>query len=133
MLGRDTGEGGPNQESSISFATEIADYPNVVALAIDTDGTDGPTDIAGRMLDASTLRKAQKAHLDLHDHLRRHDVSPLLRHLRDAVVTRTTGTNVNDLRLILVAPLADIQHAKSRHAIEPEYVQHTVAQFSRGI
>lgn len=102
LVGNDSGQGGPNQEFAVSFATEIADHDNVVALGLDTDGTDGPTDIAGALVDATTTRRAQSAHLDLHSSLVRHDVTPLLRQLGDIIVTGATGTNVNDLKLVLI-------------------------------
>lgn len=102
LLGDAVGEGGPNQEFAVSFAAEIEKYPNVVALGLDTDGTDGPTDIAGGLVDATTSARAKDSSLDLHQALIHHNVSPLLRSLGDAIITGATGTNVNDLKLILV-------------------------------
>lgn len=102
LLGDEVGAGGPNQEFAVSFADEISDYPSIVALGMDTDGTDGPTDIAGGLVDATTSCRARDLSLDLHDALVRHDASPLLCSLGDAVMTGATGTNVNDLKLVLV-------------------------------
>jgi glycerate-2-kinase len=92
------GEGGPNQEFALSAALGIKGADQVV-LSLDTDGTDGPTALAGALVDDSTLEKAAEIGLDPRDALHRHDVSPLLRSLQDAVVTGHTGTNVNDLKL----------------------------------
>jgi len=92
------GEGGPNQEFALSAALGIA-RPDEVVLSLDTDGTDGPTALAGGLVDESTLRQSADLGLDPRDALRRHDVSPLLRRVKDAVVTGHTGTNVNDLKL----------------------------------
>ena len=96
------GEGGPNQEFALSAALVLSD-PDQVVLSLDTDGTDGPTPLAGGLVDASTVQRAKSDGLDLSDVLRRHDVSPVLRRLQDAVVTGHTGTNVNDLKLGLRA------------------------------
>ena len=96
------GEGGPNQEFALSAALAISAAGQVV-LSLDTDGTDGPTPIAGAITDDSTLQRATSEGLDIGDALRRHDVSPLLRRLQDAIVTGHTGTNVNDLKLGLRA------------------------------
>jgi len=97
------GQGGPNQEFGVSFAQETKELGNVVALALDTDGTDGPTAVAGAMVDSSTAQRAERAGIDLHESLRRHDVTPVLRKLDDAIVTGATGTNVSDLRLVLIS------------------------------
>lgn len=97
-----TGTGGPNQEFAVSFALEAAGMENVVALSIDTDGTDGPTQIAGGLVDGTTALRAQQIGVNLYEHLSRHDVTPALQKLGAAVVTGATGTNVNDLRLIII-------------------------------
>jgi len=102
LVGDDAGQGGPNQEFAVSFATELAGHDNVVALGLDTDGTDGPTDIAGAIVDTTTARRAKVANIDLHDSLARHDVTPALRELGDAIITGATGTNVNDLKLVVI-------------------------------
>ena len=96
------GDGGPNQEFAVQFALEIADLSGVAALAIGTDGTDGPTDMAGGLVDTTTAARATTLELDLFDHLRRHDTTPALSKVDDAVHTGPTGTNVMDLRLLLV-------------------------------
>ena len=92
------GTGGPNQEFALSAALSLA-ANGMVILSLDTDGTDGPTGIAGALTDASTVVRARSAGLDIADALSRHDVSPLLQTLNDAVITGHTGTNVNDLKI----------------------------------
>jgi glycerate-2-kinase len=74
------------------------------ALGLDTDGTDGPTGIAGGLVDHLTAGAARRAGIDIADHLARHDTSTALERLNDAVLTGATGTNVNDLKLLLLAP-----------------------------
>jgi len=95
------GEGGPNQEFALSAALQLDDE-GVVIAAIDSDGTDGPTDIAGGIIDASTAERAKEKDIDISEHLSHHNASPVLRELNDTVITGHTGTNVNDLKLLLV-------------------------------
>ncbi|MFC6988969.1 MOFRL family protein [Haloplanus sp. GCM10025708] len=101
-LDDDGGRGGPNQELAVRVATEIDRITDVGLLAIGTDGTDGPTDIAGGLVDDRTAGRAREQNVDLFDHLARHDTSPALESLSDAVYTGATGTNVMDLRLLIV-------------------------------
>ncbi|MFW6003116.1 MAG: glycerate kinase type-2 family protein [Halanaeroarchaeum sp.] len=88
------GRGGPNQEFALSAA--IGTDGGVVA-AVDTDGIDGNSRAAGAILDAGT---------DVEDAARQaladHDVTPYLDARSSLVVTGPTGTNVNDLRVIVV-------------------------------
>jgi glycerate-2-kinase len=96
------GEGGPNQEFALGVALGIAGHDGVAAIAVDTDGTDGPTDLAGGLVDAGTVERAERLGVDLHRALRDHDAASALRDLDDAVRTGPTGTNVMDLRVVLV-------------------------------
>jgi glycerate 2-kinase len=98
------GEGGPSQELSLGFALEAAGRGGVCMAAIDTDGTDGPTEFAGGLTDGMTVDRARALGIDLYDALRRHDSSTLLQALGDVIVTGTTGTNVCDLNVIYVGP-----------------------------
>jgi len=93
--------GGPNQELALSAALEIDGSQGLVLAAVDADGIDGPTDAAGALVDGGTLQRARLAGLDAVDYLRRHSASPLLAAARDLIVTGPTGTNVNDLMLVL--------------------------------
>jgi glycerate-2-kinase len=81
---------------------EIAGLANVWVVAIGTDGTDGPTDAAGAVIDGSTLARAQRLSVDLKDALKRHNTYPALKRLNQLIMTGPTGTNVNDLYLLLV-------------------------------
>ncbi len=92
------GEGGPNQEFALS-AARVLSIDEQVVLSLDTDGTDGPTPLAGALTDRSTIARARESGADVDLALQRHDVSPLLRALNDALITGHTGTNVNDLKL----------------------------------
>jgi glycerate-2-kinase len=101
-VGEGSGEGGPNQEFALGVALGIDGYDGVAAVAVGTDGTDGPTDVAGGLVDGETVERAERRGVDLHRALREHDSASALRELDDAVYTGPTGTNVMDLRVILV-------------------------------
>jgi hydroxypyruvate reductase len=91
------GEGGPNQEFALSLAVEASE-PGIVCCAADTDGIDGATDAAGALVTAETAVPASEARAAL----RSNDVYPFLAD-RDALLeTGPTGTNVNDLRVLVV-------------------------------
>ena len=75
----------------------------VVIAAIDSDGTDGPTNIAGGIVDPSTVTRARDQGYDIFASLVNHDISPVLQKLGDAIITGHTGTNVNDLKVMLVS------------------------------
>lgn len=101
-IGGEHGEGGRNQEFVLSFAQMIKKEEHVVIAAVNTDGTDGPTDIAGGVADGYTVSRAEELGVDLVEELLRHNSSYVLRKLGDAVYTGPTGTNVMDLRVFVV-------------------------------
>ncbi|MEF8841465.1 MAG: glycerate kinase [Haloarculaceae archaeon] len=103
----EAGEGGPNQEFALGLALGITGHDAVAAIAVGTDGTDGPTDVAGGLVDGGTVERAERRGVDLHRALRNHDSTGALRELGDAVYTGPTGTNLMDLRVILVRERAE--------------------------
>ncbi len=96
------GTGGRAQEFAAAGALEIAGLPKVWMVAMGTDGTDGPTDAAGAMVDGQTVARAQRLSVELEEALRRHDTYPALQRLNQLIITGPTGTNVNDLYLLLM-------------------------------
>jgi glycerate-2-kinase len=96
------GEGGRNQELVLGAALKLEGASNVVVAAVNTDGTDGPTRIAGGIIDGHTLRRAREKGLDIYDCLKRHDASPALTRLDDAILFNQPGNNICDLSLIVV-------------------------------
>jgi hydroxypyruvate reductase len=66
-----------------------------------TDGTDGPTDVAGAVVSGTTVERARRLRIDLATALARHDTYPALQALRCHISTGPTGTNVNDLYLLM--------------------------------
>lgn len=95
------GKGGRAQEFAVAAACTIAGLPKVWVAAIGTDGTDGPTDVAGAVVSGSTLEQARRAGVSLCRALSRHNTYPALHTLKSHIVTGPTGTNVNDLYLLL--------------------------------
>ncbi|MEF8857005.1 MAG: MOFRL family protein, partial [Haloplanus sp.] len=93
---RGDGVGGPNAEFALAAAVEL---PDAATLAcVDTDGRDGSSDFAGAVVDGDTVGDVRAARQALANS----DAYGYLGH-RDAVVsTGATGTNVNDLRVLVV-------------------------------
>jgi len=96
------GKGGRAQEFAAAAACEIAGLPNTWVVALGSDGTDGPTDAAGAIVSGETLARAKKLGVNLHSAVNRHDTYPALKTLGCHIHTGPTGTNVNDLYLLLL-------------------------------
>ncbi len=88
----------------MGFALEASGRAGFCIAAVDTDGTDGPTDFAGGLADGRTVSRARGLGIDIYDRLAGHDSSGVLRALGDEIVTGNTGTNVCDLNVIYVGP-----------------------------
>jgi glycerate 2-kinase len=99
---RGSGLGGRNQEFVLAAAIDLAGCGRAVVLSGGTDGTDGPTDAAGAIADGSTLDRAAGKGLDAHRYLAANDSYRFFDALGDLVKTGPTGTNVMDVRLLLV-------------------------------
>jgi glycerate 2-kinase len=97
------GKGGRNTEFLLALALGLGGMPGAWALAGDTDGVDGTEDAAGAICGPDTLARARAAGIDPRGLLARHDSYTLFAALGDLVRTGPTGTNVNDLRAVLVA------------------------------
>ncbi len=97
-----SGAGGPSQELALGFALEVAGRKGFCIGAIDTDGTDGPTDIAGGLTDGTTVDRVRQKGLGVYEGLRRHDSLAVLTAVGDEIMTGNTGTNVCDLNVIYV-------------------------------
>jgi glycerate 2-kinase len=95
------GVGGPNQDYALHLAMAIDPAIDFSAIAIDTDGIDGAGGAAGGYVNSATLERAAARTIDVGARLRVHDSQPVLSELSDLIVTGPTGTNVNDLRIVL--------------------------------
>jgi hydroxypyruvate reductase len=100
---RGEGTGGPNQEFALTLAVELDGLENWAAFAADTDGNDGPTDAAGGLVDGRTASRMREAGVDPARALETNDANPALEAGGALLVTGPTGTNVNDLRVVLVS------------------------------
>ena len=98
---RGKGKGGRNQELVLSAARGIKEYQEVLIASVGTDGTDGPTDAAGGMVDGETVNRLQERGIDVEKVLNDNDSYHALQSIDGLVITGPTGTNVNDLTFIL--------------------------------
>jgi len=98
-----SGQGGPSQELALGFALEVNGRKGICIAAIDTDGTDGPSDFAGGIADGYTVERARSRGIDVYACLKNHDSSSVLTALGDAILTGNTGTNVCDVTMIYIA------------------------------
>ncbi len=96
------GRGGRNTEFALSLAVALAGHERIHALACDTDGIDGSERNAGALIGPGTLERGRAARLDPLQSLAGHDAYTYFESLDDLVITGPTGTNVNDLRAILI-------------------------------
>ena len=105
------GSGGRSQELAVAAALELEGQPDLVVLAGGTDGTDGPTDAAGGVVDGRTVEQGAEAGLSARDHLERHDAYPFLEASEGLIRTGPTMTNVMDIVLLLAS--APEEHSAS--------------------
>jgi hydroxypyruvate reductase len=96
------GRGGRNTEFLLGFAIAMAGEPDVFALAGDSDGIDGTEDAAGAIVTPDTLARARIATLDPRAYLVNHDSFSFFDGIGDLIRTGPTGTNVNDIRIVLI-------------------------------
>ncbi len=97
-----SGKGGRNLEFALACALDISDLENMVILSGGTDGTDGPTDAAGAILDGHSRNRAKKLGLDPGHHLGNNNAYPFFDKIGDLIKTGSTRTNVMDIRIMLI-------------------------------
>jgi glycerate 2-kinase len=98
---RGRGRGGRCQEFALAAALLVESEPGITVLAAGTDGTDGPTDAAGAIVDGSTVERARRAGLDARVALDDNDAYHVLRATGDLIVSGPTNTNLLDLYAVL--------------------------------
>ncbi len=101
-LNESPGKGGRNQELALAAALALSGATGIHVASLATDGTDGPTDGAGGLVDGTTLSRGQALGLNAETHLLGHDAYSYLEAVYDLLLTGPTQTNVNDLMLVVV-------------------------------
>jgi hydroxypyruvate reductase len=104
-----TGKGGRNQELALAFALEIEGVQGVTLLSAGTDGTDGPNDAAGAIVDGSTVSQARAKGIDPVAYLDDNDSYHFFQQLDAAadvhshLIIGPTGTNVMDMQIVILS------------------------------
>ena len=96
------GLGGRNQELALAAAPGLAGLENAALFSVGSDGTDGPTDAAGGYVDGTTLADLQAKGVDVFTVLQQNDAYHALQAVDDLIITGPTGTNVNDVAVVLI-------------------------------
>jgi glycerate 2-kinase len=99
---RGKGTGGRNVELLLSMALKLHGHADIHALAADTDGIDGGAEVAGALINPTTLSRARSIGLDPAVMLANNDAHSFFAKLGDQLITGPTLTNVNDFRVMLV-------------------------------
>lgn len=96
------GLGGRNQELALSAATGLSRCKNTCIFSVGSDGTDGPTDAAGGYCDENTVKTLADKGIVIEDVLNNNDAYHALKECDGLIFTGPTGTNVNDLTVLLI-------------------------------
>jgi glycerate 2-kinase len=96
------GRGGRNTELALAFAIEMAGTKGIMILSAATDGTDGPTDAAGAIVDRESTVKGKEKGLEAEEYLTRNDSYTYFERTGDILKTGPTGTNVMDMQILLI-------------------------------
>ncbi|MCI8350473.1 MAG: glycerate kinase [Oscillospiraceae bacterium] len=98
------GLGGRNQELALAAAKGLEGRKGAALFSIGSDGTDGPTDAAGGYVDGQTAARLRQLGLEIDAVLADNDSYHALEKVDGLIRTGATGTNVNDLAVLLVRP-----------------------------
>jgi glycerate-2-kinase len=96
------GKGGRNQEIALAAAIKLRGLDGTVIASLSTDGIDGPTGVAGAIVDGKTLARAAEDGLSPEKFLAENDSYHFFSKISDLIFTGPTGTNVNDISVIVV-------------------------------
>lgn len=97
-----TGKGGRNQELALAAAEGISGLKDTAIFSVGSDGTDGPTDAAGGYCDAYTKERLRSKGIEIYQVLRDNNAYMALKETDGLVKTGATGTNVNDVAVLLI-------------------------------
>ncbi len=96
------GMGGRNQEFALAAAENISGVDGIVIASLGSDGTDGPTDAAGGIVDGKTAAILKSKGINISDVLKENDAYHALKAADALLMTGPTGTNVNDVAIALI-------------------------------
>ena len=96
------GKGGRNTEFALVFAMEVEGVEGITMLSAGTDGTDGPTDAAGAVVNGETIERARDLGLDPAKYLENNDSYNFFREMGSLIITGPTGTNVMDIQIVVI-------------------------------
>lgn len=96
------GKGGRNQELALAAAEGIAGLRDTAVFSVGSDGTDGPTDAAGGYCDETTKERLLTEGISIYDVLQENDAYHALSKTDGLLITGATGTNVNDVAVLLI-------------------------------
>lgn len=96
-----SGKGGRNQEIALSAAIGIEGLEDVLVFSVGSDGTDGPTDAAGGIVDGASATRMRTHGFKPEAFLANNDAYHALELADGLVITGPTGTNVNDVMVLL--------------------------------
>lgn len=96
------GKGGRNQELALAAAEGICGLQDTAVFSLGSDGTDGPTDAAGGYCDMNTKEQLITAGVSVYDTLQDNDAYHALQKTDGLIITGATGTNVNDVAVLLI-------------------------------
>ena len=102
MTVRGKGKGGRNQHLALDCAQKLRETTSTAILALGSDGTDGPTDAAGGWVSSTTWKSAKTKAVDIPAALEECDSYHALEKLKRLIITGPTGSNINDLYLVLI-------------------------------
>ena len=97
-----TGKGGRNQEIALAGAKLLDGLTGTALFSLGSDGTDGPTDAAGGIVTGETAGTLREAGVDIDRVLKDNDAYHALAKADGLIFTGPTGTNVNDLTVLLI-------------------------------
>jgi glycerate 2-kinase len=98
-----TGKGGRNMELALAFGLEIEGTNGITFLSAGTDGTDGPTDAAGALVNGETMIRARQMGLKPEAYLDNNDSYTFFKKVGGLFVTGPTQTNVMDISITLTS------------------------------
>jgi glycerate-2-kinase len=98
----EAGRGGPNMEMVLSFINYMNASQGWAAASIDTDGTDGPTQYAGAIADPLTKEEIYNTGFRMKERLKNHASEEVFLRTNNIIHTGHTGTNVMNLRVVLI-------------------------------